>query len=749
MRRFLLLSWVAAGLAAGVVLHLAGWPLQAGWAFTAAALPVALHVGLGLLRALAGGRMGVDVVALAAILGALALGQAATAAVVALMVAGGEALEAWAEGRATAALTSLMARAPRLALRQTDAGLEEIPVADICPGDLLLVRPGATIPADGVLEEAGATLDDSALTGESLPVALVQGAALRSGAVNAGGAFRMRARREAAASTYAAILRLTAAAAEARAPLVRLADRWALGFTLATALVAGGAWAFSGDALRALAVLVVATPCPLILAAPVALMAGIGRAARRGIVVKGGGALERLARVQTVIFDKTGTLTPGRPRLVALDAEPALGRDGALRLGAALAQGSSHPVSTALVAAAAARGLALPVPDAVEEIAGGGLRGVVEEQALLLGAEGFLLAEGLEPRPGFGIAAQVAAAAGSVAWLALDGRVVAAFVMADALRQDAPRAIRRLRALGISRILLLSGDRAAAVAPVGRALRLDAVLAEQAPAAKLEAVRREAAAAPTAMVGDGVNDAPALAAADVGIAMGAAGTAAAAEAGDVVLLVDRVDRVAEAVAIARRSRAIALRAIWLGMGLSGVAMGFAAAGLLPPLAGALVQEGIDVAAILLALTALRPGRQDAAPEALSDAAGLAARQEEHAGLRDLADALGAAAAAPRLETLPALEARLRAEMLPHQRAEERSLYPEAARRLGGADPMAPLIRMHAELETLAERLGTLLRLAEDGTVTEAELRRTLFALEALLRMHLVVEEEMLANLDGA
>ncbi|WP_439596147.1 heavy metal translocating P-type ATPase [Falsiroseomonas sp.] len=745
MRRYLLLIWVAIGLGAGGALSMAGFAQPAGWVLSAAVLPVALHVAVGLLRALAGGRLGVDVVALAAMLGALALGQFAAAAVIGLMVAGGEALEAWAQGRATSALTALMARAPRQALRLEGEAITEIGVAEIRPGDLLLVRPGATVPADGTLEDAAATLDDSALTGESLPVEATQGAALRSGAVNAGGAFRMRAARDAAASTYSAILRLTAQAAEARAPLARLADRWALGFTAATALLAGGAWAASGDPLRALAVLVVATPCPLILAAPVALMAGIGRAARRGIVVKGGGALERLARVRTVIFDKTGTLTPGQPRLAAMDADPALGRQPALRLAAALAQGSSHPVSAALVAAA--QGMALPVPEQVTEVAGGGLLGRVEGQALMLGSEGFLLGQGLEPRPGFGIAVQVAAAAGSVAWLAVEGRVAAAFVMADGLRQDAPRAVRRLRALGIARILLLSGDRAAAVAPIGRALRLDAVLADQAPEAKLAAVRRESAAAPTAMVGDGVNDAPALAAADVGIAMGAAGTAAAAEAGDVVLLVDRVDRVAEAIAIARRSRAIALRAIGLGMGLSGIAMGFAAAGLLPPLAGALVQEGVDVAAILYALTALRAGRGEAAPEALPTEAGFAERQAEHAGLRELADALGTAATATSLPTLAALEARLRQDLLPHQRAEERSLYPAAALRLGGQDPMAPLIRMHAEIETLAERLAALLGLPP-GTATEGELRRTLFALEALLRLHLTVEEEMLAGLEA-
>jgi heavy metal translocating P-type ATPase len=561
---------------------------------------------VGLVRALAGGRIGVDSVALAAILGAVALGEAAAAAVIALMVAGGEALEAWAEGRARRALTELVARAPRRAARIEDGAIAEIAAAAILAGDRLLVRPGETVPADGEAEEQ-ASLDESALTGEAMPVAAAPGASLRSGAVNAGPAFRMRAARGAEDSTYAAIVRLAQLAAAERAPLARLADRWAVGFVIFTALVAGGAWAATGDPVRALAVLVVATPCPLILAAPVALVAGIGRAARRGIVVKGGAALERLARVETVLFDKTGTLTPGRPALMAVEADPAVGEGPALRLAATLAQGSTHPVSAALVAAAAAGGVALPVPEEVVEVPGGGLRGRVEGQPLLLGAEAFLHAEGVavwEARGG---------AAAPVAWLAVGERAAAAFVMADGVRAEAPRAVAWLRALGLRRLVLVTGDRAAAAAPVGRALGLDAVLADQAPADKIAVVRAEAAAAPTAMVGDGVNDAPALAAADVGIAMGAHGTAAAAEAGDVVLLVDRVDRVPEAIAIARRARRVAFQAIALGMGLSAVAMAFAAAGYLAPLAGALVQEGIDVAAILYALTALRAGRGERAP----------------------------------------------------------------------------------------------------------------------------------------
>ena len=747
----LLLAWVLAGLAAGIALQVAGYPAYAAIAWAAASLPVALHVAIGVIRSLLGGRLGVDVIAFASILGALVLDEAAAAAVIALMVAGGEALEAWAEGRAQGALTELLARAPRAAARISNGEITEITLDAIAPGDLLLVRPGETVPADGTLEDAGATLDESMLTGEPLPVSLQQGARLRSGGVNAGGAFRLRASAGAAGSTYAAIIRLTQAAAQSRAPLVRLADRWAIGFILLTALLAGAAWAITGDPRRALAVLVVATPCPLILAAPIALIAGIGRAARRGIVVKGGAALERLARIRTVIFDKTGTLTPGRPRLAGIEADGALGRDAALRLAAALAQASTHPVSVALVAAARARGFDLPVPEAVEETPGGGLSGQVDGKTLTLGSEGFLIGRSMGPENGL-FAAALVSAAGSVAWLAVEGRAAAAFIMADGLREEAPRAVRALRQLGIERIVMVTGDRAAAATPIAAALRLDAMLADRDPAGKLTALKAERG--PVAMVGDGVNDAPVLAAADVGIAMGAHGTAAAAEAGDVVLLADRLDRAAEAIAIARRARRIALQAILLGMGLSILAMMAAAFGWLSPLAGALLQEGIDVAAILYALRALLPG--NGAVARLSGEAGLAARVAEHAGLRDLAEALRGAGEnlddrPAQLAALRVLERRLRDELLPHQAAEESALYPEAAARLGGQDPLGVLLRMHTEIEALTERFSALLPLAETpGGFAEVApaIRRTLFALEALLALHLTAEEEALAGLSG-
>jgi soluble P-type ATPase/iron-sulfur cluster repair protein YtfE (RIC family) len=388
----------------------------------------------------------------------------------------------------------------------------------------------------------------------------------------------------------------------------------------------------------------------------------------------------------------------------------------------------------------------------VEEHAGGGVTGRIEGREAVLGSEGFLDARGAGPADGLGTA-EVLAAAGSVAWLAVGGRAVAAFVMVDGVRAEAPRAVRMLRGAGVTRLVMVTGDRAAAAAPIAAALRLDAVLAELSPADKIAAVQAERAKAPAAMVGDGVNDAPALATADVGIAMGAHGTAAAAEAADVVLLVDRLDRVAEALAIAARSRRIAFEAIALGMGLSGIAMLVAAAGHLPPLAGALVQEGIDVAAILYALTALRPGRDDAAPGTVAEAAGLAARTGEHARLRALAGELREAADAvsegpAALPRIAAAEAAMRAEVLPHQRAEEETLYPAVARQLGGRDPMAALSRMHAEIETVSRRLGALLPLAagEEGwTRTAPELRRALFTLEALLTLHLAAEEEVLAE----
>nr|WP_283949802.1 heavy metal translocating P-type ATPase [Limobrevibacterium gyesilva] len=718
----------------------------------AAAVPVAALVARDTLRTLRGGALGVDIVALVAIAGALALGENFTAALIALMVAGGNALEEFAEARARRELTALVSRTPRIAHRQDGAGIADIPVADIRPGDLLLVKPGETLPVDGTVQDAAAVLDESALTGEPLPVTRAPGDPARSGVVNAGSPFVLRATATADASTYAAIVRLVQAAEGERPPMVRLADRWALWFLPFTLVAAGAAWALSGSAERALAVLVVATPCPLILAAPVALVCGVSRAARQGVIVKGGGALERLARARTALFDKTGTLTTGAPRIAGVEPLPGFETDEVLQLAASLEQMSQHVVAVAIVAAARSAGLALSLPADAAEIPGGGLSGTVDGRRVTVGSAGLLEAVGLT-LPATGAAARLAAAAASASWVAVDGTVAGVLLLADRIRPEAPRAIRDLRAAGITRLVMVTGDRAESAEAVGIALGLDAVHADLAPSDKIDVVKAERATGVTLMIGDGINDAPALAAADVGVAMGARGAAAAAEAADVVLLVDRIDRVAAAVAAARRARFIALQSIAVGMGLSALAMAVAAFGYLPPVYGALLQEAIDVAVILNALRVLRGGGR---PAALPASAGVPRVLEDHVRLRDLVERMRRTADrlhAPddmRTAELQQISDELRTLLLPHQLAEERRTFPELARRLGGRDPLGAMTRMHDEISHLSARFGALV----DGMDPEAasaaearEARRLLYVLDAVIALHLAAEEELLAEVE--
>ena len=742
--RRLLLASVLLGFAAGLLAGNVAWD--------AAAALMAVVVAVDLTRALLRGMLGVDVIALLAIVGALALGEHLAAVIIALMIAGGSALEEFAEARARRELAALLGRTPRIAHRQQADRVEDVPVDSVQPNDVLLIKPGEIIPVDGTIETAAATLDESALTGEPIPLTRTHGETVPSGVVNAGGPFSLRATATAAHSTYAAIVRLVHTAESERPPLVRLADRWALGFLPATLLLGGIAWWIAGDATRALAVLVVATPCPLILAAPVALICGVSRAARRGIIVKGGGVLERLARTRTVLFDKTGTLTTGTPRVTGVEALDGFDPDDVLRRAASLAQTSQHVVAGAIVAAARALDLPLALPTNAEEIPGGGITGIVDGVQVLLGSTGLFDAAGLPP-PGEGPVARMAAAAASVAWVAFDRRIAGALLLADRIRPETPRAVRALRAAGVTRLVMVSGDRPASAQAVATALGLDAVHADLSPAGKIERVRTERAATPTAMIGDGINDAPALAAADVGIAMGARGAAAAAEAADIVLLVDRLDRVAEAVGIAKRARGIALQSILAGMALSGVAMIIAATGHLPPVAGALLQEAIDVAVILNALRVLTG---ETAPAPLTDRAAIAKVIEEHAQLRALldrmrrtADHMDQTAEHPTAE-LRDINTALNALLLPHQLAEEQAVFPELAHRLGGRDPLGTMTRMHDEIAHLTTRFGALVQGLPDASVAGGEareLRRLLYALDAIIALHLASEEEMLSQVE--
>ncbi len=589
------------GLLLGLALHLAGRTELADLAWSAGVLPVLAALLVEILRSLRRGEVGLDIVAALSMTAALAFGETLAAAVVAVMYSGGTFLESFAEGRARREMHDLLSRVPRTATRHRDGRLEEAPLDAIAPGDLLLIRQGDVVPVDGSVASDAAFLDTSALTGESLPVRLSRGAEAMSGSTNAGEPFDLTATRLARESTYAGIVRLVEEAQRSKAPMARLADRWSLGFLAVTVAIAFAAWWFTGDPIRAVAVLVVATPCPLILAVPVALVAGLSRAAHFGVLIKGAGPLETMARIRTLILDKTGTLTDGRPQIVSIESRDGLGEDDILRLAAALDQASKHPVAQAIVAAAQARGLGLPVPSAVAEIPGEGVVGTVEGRAVAVGAEDFVAR-----RVGRAVGDERALAAGSLlVAVAVDGRMAGRLVMADPLREGAAEMMAALRGEGIERILLATGDRVEVARRVTEGLGLDGLRAGLTPDQKVLLVLAERKNGPVMMVGDGVNDAPALAAADVGVAMGARGAAASAEAADVVLLVDRIDRLGAGIEIARRARRIAVESVVAGIGLSVAGMFAAALGHLTPVQGALLQEVIDVAVILNALRALR------------------------------------------------------------------------------------------------------------------------------------------------
>jgi heavy metal translocating P-type ATPase len=588
-------------LVAGLGLHVSGRPAAADVAWTAGVLPVLAALIVEIVRSLWRGEVGLDIVAALSMSAALIFGETLAAAVVAVMYSGGTFLESFAEGRARREMRALLSRVPRTATRHRNGGLEEIPLDAVAPGDRLLIRRGDVAPVDGAVDSDAAFLDTSALTGESLPVRLSRGGEVMSGSTNAGETFDLIATRRAEESTYAGIVRLVEAAQKSKAPMSRLADRWSLGFLAVTVALATAAWWFTGDPIRAVAVLVVATPCPLILAVPVALVAGLSRAAHYGVLIKGAKPLEAMARIRTLILDKTGTLTDGRPRIVAIHCAPGFAEDEVLRLAAAVDQASRHPVAQAIVAAAQRRGHALPAPSQVVDVPGEGVAGVVDGRDVIVGGAGFVTgrvgateAEFPEMEPGAVLSA-----------VAVDGRLAGWLVMADPLRAEASATMARLRDGGVARIVLATGDRAEVARRVTEGLGLDALRAELTPDQKVLLVLSERKYGPVMMVGDGVNDAPALAAADVGVAMGARGAAASAEAADVVLLVDSIERVAIGVEVARRSRRIAIGSVAAGIGLSVLGMIAAAFGHLTPVEGALLQEVIDVAVILNALRALR------------------------------------------------------------------------------------------------------------------------------------------------
>ncbi|MFZ0149108.1 MAG: heavy metal translocating P-type ATPase [Xanthobacteraceae bacterium] len=752
-----LVGIAVAGLVMGLGACLTGRDELAKWCWAGGIIPVVTGLFVSMIRDFLAGRLGVDAVAFVSMSGALVLGQNLAGIVVAIMYSGGNLLEDFAVARAERDLRSLIDRAPKIAHRRVASIIEDVPIEQVAVGDDILVQAGEVIPVDGIIASPAANIDESAVTGEPIPVSRQAGELAQSGSLNAGDSFEIRASATANESTYAGIVRMVSAAQTAKAPFIRLADRYALLLLPLTLAMAGGAWFFSADPVRGLAVLVASTPCPLILAAPVAFIAGVAQAAKRGILIKGSAPLEALARTHTVMFDKTGTLTVGGARLVAIEAAPGHSPQEILRIAASIEQASHHVVAATIVEAAVARGLKLSVPAQVREMMGSGVDGLVDGRPVRVGSH--QLVYGARKPESWALRALRRAAWRSAlsVFVAVDGQIVGAVLLADELRRDTPRAVQALRSAGVSRIVMVTGDRADAAETIGAALDLDAVLSDREPADKVDAVATEQRQYPTVMVGDGINDAPALAAANVGIAMGARGASASSEAADIVILVDRLDRVSDALTIAKRTHGIALQSIIAGMGMSGLAMCIAAIGLLPPIAGALTQEAIDVAVILNALRALtsrRTSRRQRMP--VTTATTLRADHERVETvldrLREIADELDQADAARAGTLILEADQIIAKHIVEHERDDESVVYPRVAKFLADRHGLGAMSRAHREIIHLARllhRLADGLSAADIDRYLIRDAQHIIESIEALVRMHNAQEEDIYEHAIGA
>lgn len=585
----------ASGLAAGGV-HPA-----ADWVLALSSLILVVPLVWGMIQDVRMGTYGVDLLAATAIVTSVIMHQYWAGMVIVLMLTGGESLEDYAAHRAKAELSALLNRVPSRAHVLRGRKMLDLPASEVVAGDKLAVRPGEVVPVDGDILEGEASFDESSLTGESRPVVRGAGASVLSGSVNLDGALTIRASRVAADSQYEQIIKLVRAAQNSQAPFVRLADRYALPFTAISLAIASGAWMLSHHAIRFLEVLVVATPCPLILAAPIAIISGMSRAAKAGIIVKTGSALERLAEAQTFAFDKTGTLTRGHMQVGHITTFGKHTADEVLAAAASVEQHSNHVLAQAIVQKAAERKLSLPKIKHIREHAGSGMSAETGGRQIVVGRSAFLET--------FGVAVPKTAASkrdenATSSLVAIGGRLAGAIGFSDELRPESKPTIAQLRALGIKHFLMVTGDNFRAAKAVAKTLGISDVRADALPADKLAAVEK-AAERPIAFVGDGVNDAPVLAASDVGIALGARGSTAASESADMVIMLDDLGRVATGTRIARRSFYIARQSILAGIGLSVGLMLIFATGKFRPLYGALIQELVDVIVIFNALRAHR------------------------------------------------------------------------------------------------------------------------------------------------
>lgn len=580
------------------VLTATPWSSISLWLLAGFAVLMAARSAWAMVRELRRGTFGVDILAVTAIVASVVVGEYWAAIVIVLMLTGGEALEDYAANRAKRDLTALLSRAPQLGHRLlADGSTEDVPIEAVVPGDRVVVRANEVVPVDGTLVSEVGVFDESSLTGESLPVERSAGQEVLSGGVNGQAAVVLLVKRAAKDSQYQQIVSLVESAAASTSPMVRLADRIALPFTAVAFVIAGVAWLVSGDPVRFAEVLVVATPCPLIIAAPVAFMAGMSRSAREGAIVKSSATLEKFHRAQAFAFDKTGTLTQGEPSLVDVRATGTIEPDELLRLAASVEQFSAHVLAAAVTQAATARSLPLSGSTDAEESTANGVTANIDGHTVVVGKRAFISAA-----VGREIGRTPLESGELAVYVAIDGTSAGSLVFRDEVRANARATVDSLRAQGIRRIVMLTGDDRPTAEHVAASLGIDDVRANCLPIDKVNAITA-ITERPIVMVGDGVNDAPVLAAADVGIAMGARGSTAASESADVVILRDDISRVARALIVGRETVNVALQSIWVGIGLSVGLMIIAAFGVLPALIGAWLQEGVDVISILWALRA--------------------------------------------------------------------------------------------------------------------------------------------------
>ncbi|HEY1064204.1 MAG TPA: heavy metal translocating P-type ATPase [Candidatus Saccharimonadales bacterium] len=593
-----LLSMALAAAAIGLVLQILGYDTAVKWLLGTVAILQVFPLLKDMWEHLRSGGYGIDILAATAIVFSVVLGESWAAIVIVIMLTGGESLEAYAERRAHTELNHLLKQAPHIAHVVRARKTIDVKASEVRVGDRILIKPGELVPVDAEIIDGTGNFDEANLTGESLPQSKQVGDQILSGAINLDGAITAKALHTSADSQYQQIIKLVQSAAASQAPYVRLADRYSIPFTIAAYAIAGTVWVLTGDPQRFLEVIVVATPCPLLLAAPIALVSGMARASKFGIIVKTGSALEKLAEARTVAFDKTGTLTTGNLSLTSITTYGSYKKDEILALAASIEQNSNHVLATAITNAAQSKKLKTPKTKRVKEIPGKGLIAHVQNKDVLVGNYGLLA----DHEVAFPKQFKQSSITQTAMYVAIDGELAGVLLLEDTLRDESQATLDRLHRLGIHNTVLITGDNAASGRKIAQALNIKQMYAEALPGEKLQ-ILEGLAQRPVVFVGDGVNDAPSLTAADVGIAIGARGSTAASESADMVILPNDIGRVGIATAIAKRTFRIATQSIVVGIGLSLALMLIFATGKFTPLMGAVAQEVVDVFVIFNALRA--------------------------------------------------------------------------------------------------------------------------------------------------